>query len=265
MILSDKSIKKLSQTVFLEGYDESNVQSVSYDLITDKIIKNNTESPEYRLHPNEMVMIKCKEKLRIPNDMVGKVVDKNSRIRQRLLVTSPVYQPGHETFIYFRVQNVSENIINLQNNESLAQIMFEKLDTIPDMTYNNNKNASFNDEFSYRGMGKYKSAYEKEIERLEEAKEDLNSKESSIYANILTMMGIFVSIFSLITINFSNATANNFNVDLVLTMNLSLGIIVTLFMGLILFFINKNQKKWHFIVYISILVVLMVLLCFKIL
>lgn len=143
--------------------------------------------------------------------------------------------------------------------------MFEKLDTIPDMTYNNNKNASFNDEFLYRGMGKYKSAYEKEIERLEEAKEDLNSKESSIYANILTMMGIFVSIFSLITINFSNATANNFNVDLVLTMNLSLGIIVTLFMGLILFFINKNQKKWHFIVYISILVVLMVLLCFKIL
>lgn len=90
MILSDKSIKKLSQTVFLEGYDESNVQSVSYDLITDKIIKNNTESLEYRLHPNEMVMIKCKEKLRIPNDMVGKVVDKNSRIRQGLLVTSPV-------------------------------------------------------------------------------------------------------------------------------------------------------------------------------
>lgn len=58
-------------------------------------------------------MIKCNEKIKIPNNMVGKVVDKNSRIRQGLLTTSPVYQPGHETYIYFRIQNVSENIITL--------------------------------------------------------------------------------------------------------------------------------------------------------
>lgn len=212
-----------------------------------------------------MVMIKCNEKIKIPNNMVGKVVDKNSRIRQGLLTTSPVYQTDHETYIYFRIQNVSENIITLQSQQSLAQIMFEQLDDIPETTYDNNKTASFNDEFSYRGMGKYQSVYEKEMEKLDSVKKDIDNKEASIYANILTMMGIFVSIFSLITINFSNATAENFNADVVLTMNLSLGVIITLFMGLILFFVNRDNKKSPIGIYIGILIFLIVLLCIKML
>lgn len=45
--------------------------------------------------------------------------------------------------------------------------MFEQLDDIPETTYDNNKTASFNDEFSYRGMGKYQSVYEKEMEKFD--------------------------------------------------------------------------------------------------
>ena len=43
------------------------------------------------------------------------------------------------------------------------------------------------------------------------------------------MMGIFVSIFSLITVNFNQLNSKNLTGDFILNMNLSLGIIITLF------------------------------------
>ena len=49
-------------------------------------------------------------------------------------------------------------------------------------------------------------------QKIEKIKENLEDKEASIYANILTMMGIFVSVFSLITVNFASINEKNFNV-----------------------------------------------------
>jgi dCTP deaminase len=50
------------------------------------------------------------------------------------------------------------------------------------------------------------------------------------------MMGIFVSIFSLVSINFNQLNSKNLTADFILKMNLSLGIIIALFIGLIMFF-----------------------------
>ena len=56
------------------------------------------------------------------------------------------------------------------------------------------------------------------------------------------MMGIFVSIFSLITVNFNQLNSKNLTVDFILKMNLSLGII-TLFIGLIMIFLRKREDN----------------------
>lgn len=84
----------------------------------------------------------------------------------------------------------------------------------------------------------------------------MEKREGSIYANILTMMGIFVSIFSLITINFSNISSENFNGDLILKMNLSLGIIITLFLGLIFLFVNKKNSRFMYFLFAIVMCVL---------
>lgn len=56
-------------------------------------------------------------------------------------------------------------------------------------------------------------------------------------------MGIFVSIFSLITVNFNQLNTKNLTGDFILKMNLSLGIIITLFIGLIMIFLRKREDN----------------------
>ena len=57
------------------------------------------------------------------------------------------------------------------------------------------------------------------------------------------MMGIFVSIFSLVSINFNQLNSKNLTADFILKMNLSLGTIIALFIGLIMvFFFLRNRK-----------------------
>lgn len=170
MILIDKEIKRRHDEIFIENYNEKMVQSISYDLTLDQIITSNEQVEEYKLKPYEFVQIKCLEKVHIPNDLIGRVVDKNSRIRQGITITSPVYQPGHETYIFFRIQNISMNVIEIKKGDSIAQIMFEQLSDIPETTYANKIDASFNDEATYRGLGKYQSEYEKRTEKYIEVK-----------------------------------------------------------------------------------------------
>ena len=73
-------------------------------------------------------------------------------------------------------------------------------------------------------------------------------------------MGIFVSIFSLVSVNFSAINTQNITKDFLFTINISLGMVITLFIGLILMFFNKTGEKWKFIVFIIIEIILGLLL-----
>lgn len=164
MILVDKQIRDLvkNEMLIVYGYKEENLNCVSYDLTIDKIISSK-ESDEYLIKPGEFVMVKTNEELKIPNNMVGHIKEKNSLLRIGLMVTGPMYQPGHQTYGYFRVYNMSQNKIMLSQNFKIAQIVFEVLGEVPEVTYNQNQNSSFNNEKKYLGCGKYTENYKKLI------------------------------------------------------------------------------------------------------
>lgn len=262
MILVDKDIKRRKDEIFIENYNEESVQPISYDIHIEKIINqdNNDNEISYCLESHEAVMIKCIEKISVPKDLIIRVENKNSLIRLGLTITSPVYNPGHSTPIYIRVENISGNDIILKKGMTIAQMIFEELSKVPDTTYDNKKDASYNDEDTYRGLGKYSGFLEKQIKRVQTVTDNLEKKETSIYTNILTMMGIFVSIFSMIVINFSAINQANFNRDFILTINISLCIVITVFIGLILIFLNKFKSKLFNILYIIVLVILIIIL-----
>lgn len=73
------------------------------------------------------------------------------------------------------------------------------------------------------------------------------------------MMGIFVSIFSLITVNFNQLNSKNLTGDFILKMNLSLGII-TLFIGLIMIFLRKREDNKIMKYFIGLLVIMLIAL-----
>ena len=256
MILVDKEIKQRADEIFQEGYCESNVTAISYDLHIQGIISGDELVKKYTLRPGEVVFIKTKEKIKMPLDLMGRIGEKNSRMRQGLVVAGPHYYPGHCTYLYLRVQNITGGTVKIKEGDKIAQIFFEQLTDKPGTDYAHQPNASFNDEEEYRGLARYKDEYEDRMEKLKNVNKDLDEKINNIYTNILTIMGLFVSVFSLVMVNFTNITENNMTKEFIVPMNISLGIVITLFVGLLLIFVNKAKSRGFLIAYIVLLLAL---------
>ena len=259
MILVDKDIKSRHSEIFCEGcYNEACVNAVSYDLHVLGIVSEDDLVSSYVLRPNEVIFVKMDEKIHMPKDLMGRIGEKNSRIRQGLWVSGSHYFPGHETYIYLRVQNITAGTIRIKKGDKIAQIFFEQLSDMSEHPYNEQQNASFNEEDQYRGMAKYKDEYEERIGKINSANNDLDEKINHIYANILTLMGIFVSVFSLITVNFGNLGKQFSNTKYVAVMNLSLGIVICLFLGLIMLFINHKSFNKKMVIFYGVVMVILI-------
>jgi len=152
MILVDKEIKELvSNKNLITNFKKENLSSISYDVIIDKFIIDNKESNnQYLLPKNEFVYIKTKESLNMTHDLCSYVIEKNSLMRKGLKVDGPMYQPGHKTNIYLRVLNISKEDILLNENMKIAQLVFVKLKTLPENTYDKQVDAKYNNESVFR-------------------------------------------------------------------------------------------------------------------
>lgn len=260
MLLVDKEIKQRGKDIVIEGYDENNVNSVSYDVTLECIITNDAEKESYILQPGETIFVRTKEMIHMPDDLMGRIGEKNSKMRLGIQVSGPHYFPGHKTYMFLRVSNISPNRIKLDKGDKIAQIFFEQLKEVPQKTYNLQENASFNNEEKYRGFAGYQDEYERKILKIEQQKEELEEKESKIYANIMTIMGVFVAVFSMIMVNFTNINAETANLKFLVMLNLSLGIVVVLFVGLMLIFLNKAKSKNFLVAYIIFMLILVIAL-----
>lgn len=272
MILTDKDIKAYTQQGMLitENFDPDNVGSISYDLTIDKILVHDEEDSfnedsivhkdSYYLGPGEYVIIKTRELLSIPTNIIGRIADKNSLIRLGLNISGPHYQPGHTTYAYLRVHNISCAKIKISKGQKIAQIIFEELKGIPDIPYNKDDSASFNDELEYRGFGKYSNIYAKNKEKIIDMTEELSSKVNGIYGNVLTLMGIFISIFAMISINFQIFSNRDMTTsDLLKTMiviNTSLALVISFLMGLIVI-ITDSKKSKQVLKWLSMIIVIL--------
>lgn len=158
MILVDKDIKQQvrSGNLILKGYQENHVNSISYDLTIENIVLSEKEEKDcYDLKPGGIVFIKTQEQIAIPMTVLGRISEKNSRMRQGLKVDGPTYQPGHVTYAFLRVQNLSTDTIKLSAGMRIAQIIFEELTKQPDIPYCDQKEAFFQFEESFHEFSSY--------------------------------------------------------------------------------------------------------------
>lgn len=84
-------------------------------------------------------------------------------MRMGLYVDGPHYHPGHETYAFLRVRNISADSICIEQGQQIAQIMFEQLTQTPDHLYGQDTHKAFADEKEYRGLSTYKKEYEKYV------------------------------------------------------------------------------------------------------
>ena len=271
MFIVDKKIREMCEQhkLITENYNSNNVGSVSYDLTVDYIRAYDDNKKEYinettyELYPNKTVFICSLETVSIPSNMIGIIDEKTSVMREGLLVSAPNYQPGIHAKCFIRVTNISEHIISIQQGKRIAQILFDILDQTPEITYNNQSNASFNNEFEYLGYGKYTKEYSKEIKKINKVKDDLDNKIQSIYSNVLVFMGIIATIFTIITINFEAFKDKILTPKGILSLNLSMAFITSFLVGLLSLFLPKKRKWYSYLIYFSVVLILF-LLNFKI-
>ena len=117
---------------------------------------------------------------------------------------------------------------------------------------------------------RYDSVYTEKIGKLEEATEGLRNQEGKIYANILTLMGIFVSIFSILTIDFT-VISQNISIRNLVLVNCSLGLLLLLFMALVMLVVGsvgsrREQSKkywWIFLVAAALLAGILLIFLFR--
>lgn len=166
--------------------------------------------------------------------------------------------PNNETFCFLRVQNISDSIITLSKDFAIAQVMFEELKEVPNQTYNK-QNPSFQNETEFIGVGKYQPEYEKLSKAFSDTKEDMETLKDKMYANILTIMGIFVSIFTIVSVNIQSFSINEISTHLIATVNLSLISCISVLMGFILLIIHKGKTKCFRICYTVMILALLII------
>ncbi|MCD8334701.1 MAG: hypothetical protein LUC35_05040 [Clostridiales bacterium] len=218
MILVDRQINELlaSGSTFLQNYKPGNVQNIAYDLRTRAYYAKDRAMKSCELVPGASVYVESMEIIELPANLVGRVLLRNSRIRQGLQLAAPLYQPGHKTRVYFRITNISNSKITLGPEEELASIQFERLDEAPEQLYH----GTFQDEMDFRSLGNYEPQLKAEMTELEKKVEDIHHIERDMYGNVINLMIIFIGIFSLINVNVNLATNGASSFEELLIFNL---------------------------------------------
>lgn len=250
-MLVDKEIKQLMKDNILRNADEGNVGPISCDLVCIDFYNSEQQSSSYTLNPMESVFIGVKEELYLPNDLSAQITLKNSRIRQGLSLDAPIYFPGHHTRIFFRVTNVSNSIIELHEEDKVAQVVFEKCSMVEEPY-----NGTFNHELDFKNLASYKDIYSDQMKEIDSKTSTFKDMEKRVYGNILTLLGIFVGVFSLVNLNVSIASVQPAKTILVFDLTI-LGSL-SIFSSLLWVIVHRNTdcKEFKAMVILGLLLIL---------
>jgi len=164
-LLTDNEIIEIIGQGILHEADEEKVLSIGYDLKPRAYYNMNKEYYEkVSLDPGDSIFVECREAVSLPANMIVHIQLRNSRIRQGLTLDAPIYQPGHNTLLYYRITNVSKSVITLSTDDGTAYAQFFIIDSVPTKTYNG---AFQNESDTFFGMSAYSDNYRKEISQVE--------------------------------------------------------------------------------------------------
>ena len=138
------NLTEATQTTVFNG-SKDGITNIGYDLRAYNFYKNELREEQCELKPGDSVFVESIESVHFDNSTIGKLTLKNSRIRMGFTMDAPVYQPGHTTKIFFRLTNVSNEVLQLVRGEKYVMLMFEQLDKEPDEPYT----GAFSNEFSF--------------------------------------------------------------------------------------------------------------------
>ena len=238
--IKPQNLKPKDQTAIFNS-DKNCITNIGYDLRASEFYTCEGTFKEFKLLPGASVFVSSAEIVHFDENTAGNIQIKNSRLRIGLSVEAPMYQPGHTTPIYFRLTNLGGDIINLNAGDQYATLIFHQLHKPPKNPYN----GTFQKEFKFKGLADYTPKYENQIEELQSIEKEIKTTEKNIYGNVMTILTIFIAIFSLINVNIDLA-ANASDPVMIVLFNLSIVGAVSLF-ALFIHGLMYKKKDWQWL------------------
>ena len=128
--------------------------------------------------------------------------------------------------------------------------MFERLASAPANPYH----GTFQGEIAYKDMADYSCKYKEEMTVIEDKMNEVKHLEKNIYTNTITLMSIFIALFSLINVNVDIALAGEADLLRVIISNLvTIGSISFLVSLIQLCFSPKDKRNvWGAMLVVSL-------------
>lgn len=200
-IQEEEMLHLVQKQELLSDFKENNLHNISYDLRIQKmhwlVDTAPHEASSHVLKPGDSVFVSTIENLKLPNNLLGFIIPRNSSIRMGLDIVSPVYQPGHHTKVFVRVTNIADNEITLHEGASIFSIMFYQLNGNVTHPYD----GVYKQQFDFANVNSIHSVQTAMYNAAHSAKEQVEGITKNIYATVLTLMSIFIAMFSVITLN----------------------------------------------------------------
>lgn len=178
MILTDNEIKKYIESAvpLIEGFKEESLQSESYDLSIGKLVSrldprfkilylDQQESVDnlyleealpdsgYLIGPGEYILVAIEEKINMPVDITAHIRPRTKFTRIGLLVSNQHCNSSYSGNLTLGLYNATAFSICIKPGMKIAQIVFEKLQSVPSIKkqYHKKAGATFQDETAIHG------------------------------------------------------------------------------------------------------------------
>lgn len=103
----------------IDPFNQDNLQPASYDLTVGEI----EEGKSRILRPHESVLISTKEKIDMPRNRAGLVLQRSSFFRMGLFMGVGWIDPGYKGNITARLFNISNRSVDLSKLNTFAQLV----------------------------------------------------------------------------------------------------------------------------------------------
>ncbi|MGL4571876.1 MAG: dCTP deaminase [Clostridium sp.] len=163
----------------IEPFNENQLESIAYDVkITNEITRFKNEYKKlkldnkssidesyetiditngYELRPHEYILVKLKETINMPNDLVAHIRPRTSLNKIGIILSSQNINPSYCGRLSLAIYNASEYVIEIKPDLAIGQVVFEEITEIPtkEKLYINQKKAKYQNEIEFVGSKIY--------------------------------------------------------------------------------------------------------------
>ncbi|MFH0863384.1 MAG: dCTP deaminase [Candidatus Altiarchaeota archaeon] len=144
MILGRQRILRLVEGGLIENFTIDCLGGAGYDLRVDRIYSlesdsrlgvNDRKTPDvqeimfekYAIPPGEYVLVETLEKVKMPPDVMARVLNRSTLFRCGCSLFNAVVDPGFRGTLTFGLKNLSMRDFTIERGARIAQIVFEEV------------------------------------------------------------------------------------------------------------------------------------------